>query len=78
MRYEDFEKAQELRDEISTLHDVAVTLAPAEYNEEEPVIICRKIGDMVSPVSIPAELARKLSAMVWKLAEEKEKEFEAL
>lgn len=79
MKYEDFEKAQELRDEISKLQDIAVTLQPDEYNEEEPVRIRRANYPTEStPVSIPADIARKLSAIVWKLAEEKEKEFEAL
>ncbi len=82
MKYEDFERAQELRDEVDKLQTIATTLAPDEYHEDEPVIICRKssIYDLTtgSPVSIPAELARKLSAMVWELAEKKEKEFGAL
>ena len=76
MKYEDFERAQELRAEISKLQDIATTLAPDEYNEEEPVRICRvNYPTELDSVSIPAELARKLSAMVWKLAEEKEKDF---
>lgn len=79
MKYEDFEKAQELRDEISNLQSIAMVIQPDEYNEEEPVTICRKICDVIgSPVSIPAEIARELSIFIWKRVKEKEKEFEAL
>lgn len=34
MKYEDFERAQELRNEISNLQDIAATLALGEYDEE--------------------------------------------
>lgn len=79
MKYEDFERAQELRDEISKLQSIAATLAPDEYADEEPVRISRVSGDHYSaPVSIPADIARELSAKVWMLAEKKEREFAAL
>lgn len=79
MKYADFEKAQELMDEISMLQEIATTLAPDEYKDEEPVKISRVSGDHYSvPVTIPADIARELSAMVWRLAEKKEKEFDAL
>lgn len=41
VKYEDFERAQELRDEISKLQAIANTLAPDEYKDEEPVKISR-------------------------------------
>lgn len=79
MKYEDYERAQEIRDEISALQTIAMTLQPDEYNEEEPVTICRKIYDMVgSPVSIPANIARELARLLWERVKEKEKEFEAI
>lgn len=79
MKYEDFERAQELQAEVSALQDIAITLQPDEYAEYEPVMICRKSADVIgSPVRIPAELARELACLVWERAHEKEKEFEAL
>lgn len=79
MKYEDFERALELRDEISRLQAIAMILQPDEYAEEEPVTICRKICDVVgSPVSIPANIARDLSSFIWNLVNKKEEEFEAL
>lgn len=79
MKYEDYERAQELRNEISRLQGVAAALKPDVYDEGEPVTIGRFRGELHTvPISIPAELASKLYAMVWKLVEEKEKEFKTL